>query len=178
MVVGELAVTASSAQSRPFAALIDAKFLPLWRTYLFQVGLATCYMAVALILVRSVGSMVVVTGIGASTFLVFCVPKAPMAQARNVFGGHFVAVVVTLLLSPLMSEVGTGLTRDLGAALAVGIAMLGMVVTNTEHAPAAGTALGFALQPWNAESSASILLMAFLLVVAHRLGKDRMINLL
>lgn len=178
MVVEELTAPASSARPRPFATLIDAKFVPLWRTYLFQVTLAAVYLAVALVVVRSIGSMVVVTGIGASTFLVFCVPRSPMAQARNVFGGHFVAVVVTLVLSPLLAEAGSGLMRDLAAALAVGIAMLAMVVTNTEHAPAAGTALGFALQPWNAEAGASILLMAFLLVVAHRLGKDRMINLL
>ena len=36
------------------------------------------------------------------------------------------------------------LLRNLGYALAVGLAMLLMAITNTEHPPAAGTALGMA----------------------------------
>jgi CBS-domain-containing membrane protein len=57
-----------------------------------------------------------------------------------VIGGHLVGLVFGSAFALIPAQ--SALTQDLVYALAVGCAMLVMAVTNTEHPPAAGTALG------------------------------------
>ena len=66
-------------------------------------------------------------------------------------GGHGVALLlgslfsVFLFLTPIETFLGnTEILQLLSLALAVGMSMLLMAMTNTEHPPAAGTALGMA----------------------------------
>ena len=55
-------------------------------------------------------------------------------------------------------------------ALAVGLSIFVMVVTDTEHPPASGTALGIAMltDRW-AESAVAVVTVALLLSLAHRM---------
>ena len=73
---------------------------------------------------------------------------------------------------------------DIAAALSVGIGIFIMVVTNTEHPPAAGTSLGLVIQccqpmagiDW---ASISFILVSAIMLSAVRIAlRDRMINLL
>ena len=58
--------------------------------------------------------------------------------------------------------------RDLAGGVALGLAVMLMSMTNTEHAPAAGTALGLAFRgvPWEA---ALFIVTAALIVAAARI---------
>ena len=164
--------------------MIDVKFKPHWRTYILQVCGATLYLAVAILVVDSLANLAVVSSIAASAFLTFSVPKSIMASPRNTLGGFVAAVIVALAASPFVHDpafpdlLDHQVAVDIITALAVGLTMLVMAVTNTEHAPAAAAALGLTFQPWTAEAAASLLLMTFLLVLVQVAGRGRLVNLL
>ena len=64
------------------------------------------------------------------------------------------------------------------AALSVGVGIFGMVATNTEHPPAAGTALGLMIHGWSASAVAFIILGAITLPAVRILLRPRLVNLL
>ena len=156
-----------------------------WAHYVFQCGLA----AVSLIFILLVGDTVfktaIVVGIASSAFTVFVIPDSVAATPRKVIGGQFVAGIVGAVIS--LSIQSTGLnslaeeTRyfiDIAAALSVGIGIFVMVVTNTEHPPAAGTSLGLVFYGFDWTSMVFILLSALLLSLVRVALRPKMINLL
>ena len=58
--------------------------------------------------------------------------------------------------------------------VSVGLLILAMAVTDTEHPPAAGTVLGIATQPWGLEIVGIILGAVALLAGIHRLLRSRL----
>ena len=71
-------------------------------------------------------------------------------------GGHTVAVLsgvamaaILLILSVDNTAPDTRFVVDIAAALSVGLGALLMVITNTEHPPAAGTAFALVVDPWS-----------------------------
>jgi CBS-domain-containing membrane protein len=76
------------------------------------------------------GLPLLIAPFGASCVLLFAVPDSPLAQPRNLIGGHLVAAVVGLAVSVLL---GPGVWH---AGLAVGLAIAAMELTGTVHPPA------------------------------------------
>lgn len=72
---------------------------------------------------------------GASCVLLFAVPDSPLAQPRNLAGGHLVAAAVGLAVSSFM---GPGVWH---AGLAVGLAIAAMELSGTFHPPAGANPL-------------------------------------
>ena len=68
--------------------------------------------------------------------------------------------------------------RDIIAVLTVGISILIMVVTDTEHPPAAGTALGLVITDWTVATVLFVILGALILSTIHMLLRPRLQNLL
>jgi CBS-domain-containing membrane protein len=139
----------------------------LWKSYLWQCSCATVAVLVVL-LVLNLQQAVVISSIGATTFIVFIRPNNPFATPRSIVGGHLVGVLVgsTFALIPHPTSLATAVVY----ALAVGSALFLMAVTDTEHPPAAGTALGILLAGnawWRA--GIAILTSAVLLSLFHRL---------
>ena len=62
-------------------------------------------------------------------------------------------------------------------ALAVGLSIFLMVVTNTEHPPAAGTALGIVGHAWSYQVVIFVLLCAIGLAIVRRLLRSRLKDL-
>jgi membrane protein implicated in regulation of membrane protease activity len=54
-------------------------------------------------------------------------------------------------------------------ALAVGLSLFLMSLTNTEHPPAAGTALGIVVQPWSYQIVIFVLVSVISLAIIRRL---------
>ncbi|MDR1149697.1 MAG: HPP family protein [Spirochaetaceae bacterium] len=67
---------------------------------------------------------------GASCVLVFAAWEAPLAQPRNVIGGHFLTSVTGLIVSQLLGN------HPWSLAIGVGLALVVMVLTKTTHPPA------------------------------------------
>ena len=131
--------------------LPDTKFAKNKARYIFQCLLATVSVLVVLIILDAIHNAAVIASLGASAFIVFAFPRTRSSRARIVIGGYVVGAVVGAgchLLGRLDLAAHPVLQRYLliaSAALAVGLAVLLMTVTNTEHPPAAGIALGLVL---------------------------------
>ncbi len=119
--------------------------------FVVQAGLATLVMLAILTFVDSLSTAAISAGLASSVVGVFIAPSNSTARIRSVVGGHGVALLlgslfsVFLFLTPIETFLGnTEILRLLSLASAVGLSMLLMAMTNTEHPPAAGTALGMA----------------------------------
>lgn len=140
-----------------------------WKNYVFQSALATLTLLIALVLLR-MQHTVIVASIGATAFIVFAMPDSLTAKSRNVIGGHAVGLVCGSLCAVLAASVPS--VAILAYAVAVGLSILVMVVTDTEHPPASGTALGMAILPWSVGTwwapVVAVITGALLLSLAHR----------
>ena len=129
----------------------DPGFAKLPWVFVFQAALATLVMLAILTFVHSLSSAAIAAGLASSVVGIFVGPSNRTAQVRSVVGGHGVALVLGSIFSFILffGPVETYLIdvdylRNFSYAFAVGMAMLLMAITNTEHPPAAGTALGMA----------------------------------
>jgi CBS-domain-containing membrane protein len=130
--------------------LIDRKFRQDPSHYILQALLAFVVVGAIVLLMGTLTRGALVAALGASAFVVFAMPDSKTATPRSLIGGHALCMAIGSLCSiPLRlglvpsNSVSVGL---LGAA-AVSLALFGMVVTDTEHPPAAGNALAFAVAP-------------------------------
>jgi CBS-domain-containing membrane protein len=73
---------------------------------------------------------------GASAVLVYAAIKSPLAQPRNLVGGHILSGLVGVTCYQLFGQ-----TIWLAAALAVSLAIVVMLATKTLHPPGGATAL-------------------------------------
>ena len=73
---------------------------------------------------------------GASAVLAFGAPESPLAQPRNLVGGHLLSALVGVSCQLLLGQEPTA-----AAALAVSTAIALMCVTKTLHPPGGATAL-------------------------------------
>jgi len=156
-----------------------------WSHYLFQCGLA----AVSLIFILLIGDTLlraaIVVGVASSAFTIFVVPDSVAATPRKVIGGHFAAIVIAMIIIGILSIFGVqgyeGSSRfvvDVAAAMSVGIGIIVMVVTNTEHPPAAGTSLGLIIHSFDWTSIVFVIASVVLLSVIRMFLRGKMINLL
>jgi CBS-domain-containing membrane protein len=137
-----------------------------WKNYLWQSLLATLSMFMVLTLL-SLQRAIVVASVGATAFIVFMKPRNPFAAARNVVGGHMVGLSAGLAFSLLPRSSPT--VHLVLCALAVGCSMLVMALTDTEHPPAAGTALAVALAGVSWQIAAAVVTSAICMALLHHL---------
>lgn len=126
----------------------------------------------------------IVVAIAASTALTFFAPHSVAASARRMVGGHVMGVIAAGIAWAIFSlcyadpsSAGTWaviVTRAGG----VGLAILLMTVTNTEHAPAAGTALGLVTDGFPVQEIAFILSAVVLLSLVRLVLLRRLENLM
>lgn len=80
-------------------------------------------------------NLFLVGSFGASSVLIYGVINSPLAQPRNLIGGHVISAIVGVTINYLIPEAW------LAAALAVAIAIVLMQITKTLHPPGGATAL-------------------------------------
>lgn len=73
---------------------------------------------------------------GASAVLVYGVTNSPLAQPRNLVGGHLVSAIVGVTIYKILPD-----QLWVASALAVSLAIVGMQITKTLHPPGGATAL-------------------------------------
>jgi CBS domain-containing membrane protein len=72
---------------------------------------------------------------GATSVLIYGVINSPLAQPRNVFGGHVVSAIVGTVVAYFVPALW------LAAAIAVALSIVAMQITKTLHPPGGATAL-------------------------------------
>lgn len=155
---------------------ILVKFKKNWKKYVFQSLLATITIFFILLILNVQDRPIIVSSLGASTFIVFAMPKSMVAKARNLVGGHAVGFICGSIFSFLLN--GNFVFSNLSYALAVGLSIFLMVVIDTEHPPAAGTALSLSLTGFSLNAFLSIFISVAILAVVHHFLKPYMIDLI
>jgi CBS-domain-containing membrane protein len=132
----------------------------------------------------AVTQTVLIAALGASAFIAFAVPLSLHSSPRHMIGGYMVGIVSGCTMSYLYTALN--LTSTFGAhagmivagAFAMSIAMFLMVVTRTEHPPAAALALGLVLNEWNLLTLAVVLGGVIGLSIFKRLVLPMLMDLL
>jgi len=145
-----------------------AKLKKHWKNYFFQSLLAGLSVFV-LMVVLQMKNIVVVASIGSTAFIVFSMPREVTAKARNVIGGHLVGFACGALWALIPSSYY--FPPALSYSVAVGLSIFIMVVIDTEHPPAAGTALGVAISGYSTEVLISMFLSVVTLSLIHHFLK-------
>ena len=145
--------------------LIDPKIRRPWRRYIVQVSLATGTLSLALVIEQAIAGgvearAVIVAAIASTAFVLFISPESASARTSHAVGGHAWAVAVGSLL-----------------ALGVGLTMFWMAMTNTEHPPAAGTALAIVAHGFEWELVLFVAGAVLFMVAVHRLLRRHLLDL-
>lgn len=156
--------------------LTDPQLFRHSRRYLVQSGFAILGMLVVLLFVDSLAQAALAAGLGSSVVIVFIHPSSQAAKPRSLIGGHFLAVLVGsgVSLSLFTGPVNAVLQsfpplRDVALALSVGLLIILMAVSGSEHPPAAGTVLGLSTRMWNLQTTEIIIGAVLLLALTGRL---------
>lgn len=114
--------------------ILDPKLRSRWKNYLWQGAIAGFSIILILLVLGNVLDLVLIAAVGSTAFVVFSVPHSKTASTRNVVGGHSLCIIAGILGHYMPNTM-------FGGGLAVALGFFLMVTTNSEHPPAAGTAL-------------------------------------
>ena len=134
--------------------VFDEKFLSHKGRVVLQCLLATCAVFLVLLVLDAKSNAAIITALGASAFIVFAMPEAQASRPRFLIGGYLAGIaagVACHALSPWLLPHFLGrafISYAVLGAMSVGLPMFLMVITDTEHPPAAGLALALLLNEW------------------------------
>lgn len=106
-----------------------------WKFALWGLFCGTLAIFIILKITEIAGEPLFIGSFGASAVLLFGATDSPLAQPRNLVGGHLISALVAVLI---VACGGTGISA---MALAVGISLFCMYITRTLHPPGGATAL-------------------------------------
>lgn len=136
--------------------MITEKFKKLWIYYIIQSLMAAIALFI-IVFVLGKERVVVISAMGATSFIVFAMPKAVSARTRNVVGGHLVGLASGAVFY------FAALPYFVGYPLAVGLAVFLMVALDLEHPPSAGTALAVVVNEVSFDVFVAIVISAIVL---------------
>lgn len=164
--------------------LVDEQARSNLKPFILQSVMATLAILVILLFLDVIEHTALIATLGSSTFLVFTRPSAYSAHARPLIGGYIIGLGVGALfyyLSLFPGWLSLPLSEHtvyiIYAALAVGLAIFLMVITDTEHPPAAGAALGLVLNTWGFKTLMFMLAAVLSLAVLRRALQRFMVDL-
>ena len=154
-------------------------FKTYWKNYVFQSLAAAATVFVLLLLVSIQKKPVIIASVAATTFIVFAMPGYITARAGNIIGGHVIGMLCGFVIPaiPLHYLMSPRVSVSLLFALAVGVSIFIMVITDTEHPPAAGTALGVAIAGFSVKITVTILVCVTILGAVHYFFRDKLRDL-
>lgn len=164
---------------------LDSKFAKNKLRYCLQCLMASVAVLMLLVILDAFSNTTVIAALGASSFIVFTMPHVKSSSPRFLIGGYLVGAGVGTLcywLGKLVGDISlSGFELHphvLFGAIAIGLSMFIMVITDTEHPPAAALALGLVLGEWSPKILVVVMGGIVVLCVLKRLLHNKLINLL
>jgi len=163
--------------------ILDKKFKNNKLKYFFQCMLASLTILAVLYFLNIIEEAAIITALGASSFIVFALPHSYSSDLKRLIGGYTVGLIIGFIFFLISnSRIFTSFLDSysvliISAAFAVGISIFIMTITNTEHAPAAGIALGLVINNWDYSTIFFILLAVLWLITIKTAFKKYLISL-
>lgn len=153
-----------------------------FKRYGLQCGGAGIVVLILLLVLDAVTQTVLIASLGASAFIAFAVPRSLHSGPRHLIGGYVVGIISGVIMSSLYLLAGVEGVWDhaimiIFGALAISLAMFTMVVTRSEHPPAAALALGLVLNEWDLMTLAVVLVGVIGLSVIKQLVLPMLMDL-
>ncbi len=149
--------------------IIDDKFFEDPLPFIGQSVLAGLFLGITFLLIWNINP-IVVAGIGSTAFILFALPHSVTAAPKSVIGGHIISMFIGMGCYYLPHDI-------LAGCVAVALCILIMTITDTEHPPAASTALGIAVEGFNSELITFIVIASILLALFQHLIFKHLRNL-
>jgi len=137
-----------------FGNVIDRTLLGSAHNYILRCGPASLSLFLILQVEDALIEAAIVVAMASTAFTIFVHPNSIASTRRKVVGRHTVAALsgaamaaILLILSVGNTERDTRFAVDLASALSVGLGALLMVITNSEHPPAASAAFALVIPP-------------------------------
>jgi CBS-domain-containing membrane protein len=164
--------------------VFDKKFKQNKKQFLLQSLFATISIFIILLLLDTVSNAAVIAALGASSFTAFAMPFSKTSEPRQFIGGYLVGIIVGsacyfLSILPFWQDIPFVLrySNVIFCSIAIGLAVFLMVVTNTEHPPATGMALGLILNKCEVKSIVVVFFGVLCLVFLITILKPHLKNL-
>lgn len=164
---------------------LDPKFRDNKGKYVAQCTMATLVMFCVLEILDAEANSAIIAALGASSFIAFTMPHAQVSRPRFLVGGYAVCIVTGLACRWAASWAVAAripLLQDswiiVFAALALGLSIFIMVITNLEHPPAASLALGLVLNECSLRTVLVVAIGIVMLATVKTVIKPALINLL
>ncbi len=160
--------------------LIDKKFKRNKKKYIVQCLMAAVAISAILIALNAFFNAAVIAAFGATCFIVFAMPHQKTSNPRRLIGGYIIGIAVGVGMYCLESVIpfhDISWLISLFGAVTVALSIFLMTMTNTEHPPAAGVALGIALDGFDPLGLLLIFSAVLILVAVKYLLRRWMINL-
>ena len=135
-----------------------------WKHYVLQSLLASLSIVIVFLFLTT-QEAVLVASLGATSFIVFAMPKSITAKPRNVISGHMIGIAVGSLCALIPHQIP--LVSICVYSLAVGLSIFIMVVTDTEHPPASGTTLGIVIRGFSLHVTITLIISVVILSAIH-----------
>ena len=163
--------------------LLDAKFRNNKLKYIAQATMAGLAVGMALLFFDVVHQPAIIASFGASAFVAFTVPGQKFSGPRYLVGGYLIGVLVGgsvhfLTDVPVDFYFAEKALYIVSGGIAVGIAMFLMAITNTEHAPATGIALGLVINDWTYRTIIMVIAGIIVISIIQRLMRFWMMDLI
>jgi CBS-domain-containing membrane protein len=166
----------------PRFKLFDIKYPENRARYVLQSAAGGLAVACALMLFDVVNQPHIIASLGASALVAFTFPRKDLSGPRHLIGGYLIGVTVGAIahyLTVIRIEpyILYKMEHLVAAAIAVAVTMFLMAVTNTEHPPAGGIALGFVINDWTVKTLFLVIAAITVLSLIQRALKPYMIDL-
>jgi len=161
--------------------LFDENFKKRKAHYLLQCGMATAAVMIILLTVDTMFKEVMMASFGATSFLIFAMPHIRTSRVRSVLGGYLIGSAIGITLHHfavvMQQQMPGSHINSIFGGIAVGLSLLLMTMTNTEHPPAAGLALGLVLQGYEPLAVVTIIVSVAVLLLIKYMLRNWLINL-
>ncbi len=147
--------------------VLDREFRESWRRFVLQSLLAGGSIMLVTAALSSLPDLVIVASVGSSAFLMFSLPSRVVSSPKHVIGGHSVGIVSGVICYHINAALAPFIVPVALYGVAVTVAFLLMAAFDVDHAPAAGTALGVAVNGIRAGDAAGVLLCCAMLCALH-----------
>jgi CBS-domain-containing membrane protein len=146
-----------------------------WPHFAFQAAIAFVASCVIMMLI-DLENEVMIASVGATIFIMFAKPCSDTAQPRHVISGQIIGLISGIAWSLIHHSSYTG--DVIAYSGAVGTAFIIMSITETDHPPAAGTALSITFSGIDVKAIIYLMISIVILTILHYSLKKHLKDLL